>query len=136
MLGVNFNIATPEGFELDRKVVTRARELSSSSGSEIVETNNPIDAVSHADVVYTDVWTSMGQEVEEEKRRKVFPPYQLNEALLSKARPDALVMHDLPAHRGQEITDAVADGANSVIFPQAHNRLHAQKAILVQLMAE
>ena len=136
ILGITFAIAAPEGFELDRRVVSRGRQLASESGSDILETRDPREAVSEADVIYTDAWTSMGQERQSELRRKVFPPYQVNEALLSKAKPDALVMHDLPAHRGEEITDAVADGKNSVIFPQAHNRLHAQKAILAHLLAE
>jgi ornithine carbamoyltransferase len=97
-------------------------------------TDDPVRAVEGADVVYTDTWTSMGQEKETEERRKVFPPYQVNEALLSKAPQHAVVMHDLPAHRGEEITDEVADGPRSLIFQQAENRLHAQKAILVRLM--
>ncbi|MEK7785265.1 MAG: hypothetical protein AAB658_07565, partial [Chloroflexota bacterium] len=96
----------------------------------------PYEAVHEADVVYTDTWTSMGQESETEKRKAVFPPYQVNATLLSKARPDAIVMHCLPAHRGHEITDEVADGPNSVIFPQAENRMHAQKAILASLLGE
>ncbi|HOJ02350.1 MAG TPA: ornithine carbamoyltransferase, partial [Anaerolineaceae bacterium] len=92
------------------------------------------EAVKDADVIYTDTWTSMGQEEETQKREKVFPPYQLNQALLAEAHPDAIVLHCLPAHRGQEITDEVADGPHSRLFPQAHNRLHAQKAIVLKLM--
>jgi ornithine carbamoyltransferase len=134
LLGLTFAIAAPKGFELDRQVVSRGRELADKYGGDILETRDPVEAVSEADVVYTDVWTSMGQDAEDELRKKVFPPYQINEDLLTKAKPDVLVMHDLPAHRGEEITDAVADGPNSVIFPQAHNRLHAQKAILAQLL--
>ena len=134
LLGLTFAIAAPKGFELDRQVVSRGRELADKYGGDILETRDPVEAVSEADVVYTDVWTSMGQDAEEELRKKVFPPYQINEDLLTKAKPDVLVMHDLPAHRGEEITDAVADGPNSVIFPQAHNRLHAQKAVLAQLL--
>jgi len=89
-----------------------------------------------ADVIYTDTWTSMGQEAETEKRRLVFPPYQVNAALLAEAAPDAIVMHCLPAHRGEEITDEVMDGPHSVVFQQAENRLHAQKAILYHLLLE
>jgi ornithine carbamoyltransferase len=99
-----------------------------------MEMRDPEDAVAQADIIYTDVWTSMGQEEDYQKRRQVFRPYQVNQALLSKARPDAMVMHDLPARRGEEITDAVADSPHSIIFPQAHNRLHAQKAVLAQLL--
>jgi ornithine carbamoyltransferase len=91
--------------------------------------------VKDAHVIYTDTWTSMGQEAEAEKRKKEFPPYQVNAQLVSVACPDVIVMHCLPAHRGYELTDEVADGPHSVIFPQAHNRLHAQKAILVHLLA-
>jgi ornithine carbamoyltransferase len=95
-----------------------------------------VEAVRDADVVYTDVWASMGQEAEREVRLAVFPPYQVNARLLAEASPDVLVMHCLPAHRGEEITDEVIDGPHSVVFDQAENRLHAQKAIVVRLMAE
>jgi ornithine carbamoyltransferase len=134
-LGLNFRIATPNDYELPTPVVIKARELAAESGSQIFETVDPYEAAREADVIYTDTWTSMGQEAETEKRKAVFPPYQVNATLLSKARPDAIVMHCLPAHRGHEITDDVADGPNSVIFPQAENRLHAQKAILAALLA-
>jgi len=93
-------------------------------------------AVAGADVIYTDAWYSMGQEDETKKRASIFPPYQVNEALVAEAREDVIVMHCLPAHRGQEVTDAVADGPHSVFFDQAENRMHAQKAILVELMAD
>ena len=96
---------------------------------------DPHEAVKDAHVIYTDTWTSMGQEEESKKREAVFPPFQVNAKLVSEARPDAIVMHCLPAHRGQEITDEVADGEHSRLFPQAHNRLHAQKAILVHMLA-
>lgn len=135
-MGMHFVIATPEGYELDRAVLAKAQQLADSSGATITELRDPYQAVKDADVLYTDTWVSMGQEAEEKKRRQAFPPYQVNTALVRHARPDVMVMHDLPAYRGKEITDDVADGPNSAIFPQAENRLHAQKAILVKLMGE
>ena len=134
-MGVNFSIATPAGYELETTVAARGSELAAQSGADFQQLREPAEAVTGADIIYTDVWTSMGQEEEAEKRREAFRPYQVNRALLAKARPDVLVMHDLPARRGEEITDAVADGAHSVIFQQANNRLHAQKAILAQLLS-
>ncbi len=134
-LGMNFSIATPEGYELNEKAISDAREMAKSSGISIETSRDPKEAVTNADVVYTDTWTSMGQEEEAEKRKKVFPPYQVNNELLKSAKSSAIVMHCLPAHRGYEITDEVADGPQSMLFPQAHNRLHAQKAILVKLLA-
>lgn len=133
-LGIHFRIAAPADYDLPGPVVVKAREIAAESGSRIFETTDPHEAVRDADVIYTDVWTSMGQEAETEKRRAVFPPYQINAALVKLAKPDALVMHCLPAHRGQEITDDVADGPNSALFPQAENRMHAQKAILAALL--
>ena len=112
------------------------RQFAVDSGSAVLFVRDPHEAVLDADVIYTDTWTSMGQEAETEKRRLVFPPYQVNAALLSQAAPDAIVMHCLPAHRGEEITDQVMDGPQSVVFPQAANRLHAQKAILYHLLVE
>jgi ornithine carbamoyltransferase len=103
-------------------------------GMTIRLTHDPIEAASHADVIYTDVWASMGQEAEHEKRVNLFKPYQINEALMAKARKGAIFMHCLPAHRGEEVTDAVADSPQSVIFDQAENRLHVQKAIMLKLM--
>jgi ornithine carbamoyltransferase len=97
---------------------------------------DPHEAVHDADVIYTDTWTSMGQEAETKKREQVFPPYQVNASLVAEAKPGVIVMHCLPAHRGQEITDEVADGPHSVLFPQAHNRMHAQKAILAWMFGE
>lgn len=134
-LGMDFTIASPEGYDLSDKVLADAREMAKVSGISIKTLRDPKEAVSGVDVIYTDTWTSMGQEAETEKRKAVFPPYQVNNALLKLASPNAIVMHCLPAHRGQEITDEVADGPQSVLFPQAHNRLHAQKAILVELLA-
>lgn len=135
-LGIHFRIATPPEYELPAPDVMKARAFAAESGSQIFETTDPVEAVRGADVIYTDVWTSMGQEAETERRLAVFPPYQVNTTLIAKAKPDALVMHCLPAHRGQEITDDAADGEHSIIFPQAENRMHAQKAILVELLAE
>jgi len=133
-LGVNFSIASPEGYDLDPKALSVAKQIAEKSGATIRITRDPQEAVLNSDVVYTDTWTSMGQEQETEKRMQVFPPYQVNTALLKNAKTSAIVMHCLPAHRGQELTDDVADGPQSMIFPQAHNRLHAQKAILVELL--
>jgi ornithine carbamoyltransferase len=134
LLGMDFTIATPTGYALPVAVVTRARAL--AGGREFLRAvEEPHAAVRGAHVIYTDTWTSMGQETEAERRAKVFPPYQVNQRLVEGADPSAIVMHCLPAHRGQEITDEVADGPRSVLFDQAENRLHAQKAILVRLMA-
>lgn len=134
-LGVNFNIATPEGYEIEQEYVTLAENDAVASGATLQFFHDPVDAVTGSDVIYTDVWTSMGQEAEMKKRLAVFPPYQVNDELVAHAKDDAIVMHCLPAHRGEEITDSVADGAHSVLFPQAENRLHAQKGILALLMA-
>jgi len=134
LLGMRIVASTPEGYDPLPEVVQRAREIAASTGAEIAMIREPRRAVEGADVLYTDTWTSMGQEAEAEARRRVFPPYQLNEVLLEHALPGAGVMHCLPAHRGEEITDEVADGPNSWLFDQAENRLHAQKAVLVDLL--
>jgi ornithine carbamoyltransferase len=133
-LGANFTIASPEGYDLKPAVVTESLQFASESGSTVRQLRDPHAAVKNADVIYTDTWTSMGQEAETEKRKLVFPPYQVNATLVSEANPEVIVMHCLPAHRNYELTDEVADGPHSVIFPQAHNRMHAQKAILVDLL--
>jgi len=132
-LGANFSIASPKGYELPPKVVELGKQIAAESGSHLRFLTDPHEAVKGAQVIYTDTWTSMGQEEETKEREKVFPPYQVNAALVSEAAKDVIVMHCLPAHRGQELTDEVADGSHSRIFPQAHNRMHAQKAILVFL---
>jgi ornithine carbamoyltransferase len=116
-------------------VVSKAREWAREAGSKVMLDASPQSAVRGADVIYTDVWTSMGQEVEREARLPLFRPYQINEELLAWAKPDAVVMHCLPAHRGEEITDEVIDGPQSIVLDQAENRMHLQKAILVTLMA-
>jgi ornithine carbamoyltransferase len=134
-LGMHFAIGTPPGYDLPAEVLALGRRFAQETGSQVVTTRDPIEAVTGADVVYTDTWTSMGQEAEQAKRAAVFPPYQVNSGLVMRARPGAIVMHCLPAHRGQEITDEVADGPQSVIFDQAENRLHAQKGILAVYMA-
>jgi ornithine carbamoyltransferase len=133
-LGMNFTIATPVGYELPSGVVSTARKLAERTGGQIKTTHDPMEAVRGADVIYADVWTSMGQEKEKEERLRVFPPYQVNAALVALAKPDVIVEHCLPAHRGEEITDEVADGPHSVLFDQAENRMHAQKAILAILL--
>ena len=134
--GMHIAVASPPGYEPKPAVVHLARKFAAESGSEILITNDPHQAVMDADAIYTDVWTSMGQEEETEQRLKIFPPYQVNSTLVAQAKPEAIIMHCLPAHRGQEITDEVADGPHSVIFEQAENRMHAQKAILVSLLLE
>jgi ornithine carbamoyltransferase len=133
-LGANFTIANPEGYDLPQDPIDQAKIFAKESGSELHFLSDPHQAVKDAHVIYTDTWTSMGQEEEAKKRERVFPPYQVNQALVDEARSDVIIMHCLPAHRGQEITDEVADGPHSRLFPQAHNRLHAQKAIVHQLM--
>ena len=132
-LGWNFTIANPEGYDMDPKAVEMAEEIASSSGSQLRYLRDPHAAVKKAQVIYTDTWTSMGQEQESARREQVFPPYQVNAKLVSEADKEVIVMHCLPAHRNHELTDEVADGPHSVIFPQAHNRLHAQKAVLARL---
>ncbi len=133
-LGANFTIANPVGYDMPSKAIELAQEVARTTGSQLKFLRDPHQAVKGAQVIYTDTWTSMGQEEEAQVREKVFPPYQVNQELVSEADKDVIVMHCLPAHRGQEITDEVADGPHSALFPQAHNRLHAQKAILVQLL--
>ncbi len=133
LLGWNFTLASPEGYDLNPKAVEVGEKIAKKTKSKLTFLRDPHEAVKKAHVIYTDTWTSMGQEEETAKREKVFPPYQVNAQLVSEADKDVIVMHCLPAHRNQELTDEVADGPHSVIFPQAHNRLHAQKAILARL---
>jgi len=134
MLGVQFRIASPRGFQIPEPVALRANDLARQSGAQLAFLIDPRAAVRGADVVYTDVWASMGQEHEAEQRRRAFAAYQVSPELLALAKPDAIVMHDLPAHRGEEITGEVLEGPRSVVFQQAENRLHAQKAALVHLL--
>jgi ornithine carbamoyltransferase len=133
-LGMDVTVATPQGYGLDSDSVSLASELASDAGGRITLQSDPQQAVRDADVIYTDAWASMGQEDEREERLAVFPPYQVNERLIDLAKPDVVVMHCLPAHRGEEITDVVIDGNHSIVYDQAENRLHAQKAVLLLLL--
>ncbi|HRT67389.1 MAG TPA: ornithine carbamoyltransferase [Bacteroidota bacterium] len=133
-LGVNVTISTPKGFEPNLAAWLQATEDAKQTGAKLQLIYDPLEAVKNADVVYTDVWASMGQESEAQIRRQIFMPYQVNMKLFSKAKPDAIFMHCLPAHRGDEVTDEVIDSTHSVVFQEAENRLHAQKAIMYQLM--
>jgi ornithine carbamoyltransferase len=134
-LGAHFSLAAPEGYDLPPAAVESGQQFAAESGARVTLLRDPHEAVRGADVIYTDTWTSMGQEAESKRREAVFPPYQVNAQLVAEAKPDVIVMHCLPAHRGQEITDEVMDGPHSATFPQAENRLHAQKAILARLLA-
>lgn len=135
MSGAHFRIASPEGYELPPAVVERARALADGSGGSIALVRHPHEAVAGADVVYTDVWTSMGQEEEAGARRRAFAGYTVDQALMSLAAPDAIFMHDLPAHRGEEVVDEVIEGPRSVVWQQAENKTHAVKALLLLLLA-
>jgi ornithine carbamoyltransferase len=133
MLGMAVNVATPKGYELPDDVADQAASVS-QKGAGLTEFTDPKAAVRDVDAVYTDVWTSMGQEVEYTDRKKTFRRYQVSEAFMALAKPGALFMHCLPAHRGEEVTDEVIESSISVVFDQAENRLHAQKALLVQML--
>jgi ornithine carbamoyltransferase len=133
MLGMSVHVATPKGFELPDEVVDQAAEVSQHAAG-LTEFTDAKAAVRDVDAVYTDVWTSMGQEVEYAERKRKFSRYQVSEALMALAKPDALFMHCLPAHRGEEVTDEVIESPASVVFDQAENRLHAQKAMLVRML--
>jgi ornithine carbamoyltransferase len=134
-LGIDFAIATPHGYEPNPEIVAQADGLAAVSGSRLQLTDDPADAVDGAHAVYTDVWTSMGQEKETARRRKAFAGFQVNDGLFALARPDAVFMHCLPAHRDEEVTDSVIEHSRSVVFDQAENRLHAQKALLLMMLA-
>ena len=133
-VGMHFAIASPRGYELDAAIMKQAREEGSRTKAAVLATNDPFRAVRNADVVYTDVWASMGQEAEHDKRMKAFRGYEVNAQLMKAARTGALVMHCLPAHRNEEIAAEVIDGPQSVVFDQAENRLHVQKAVLDMLL--
>ena len=136
MAGAHFRIASPPGFELPPDVLERARTLAAQSGGSVHQLREPAVAARDADVLYTDVWASMGQEHEAEARRKAFAGYTVDGQLMAQAKRDAIFMHDLPAHRGEEVSDDVIDGPQSVVFDQAENRMHAQKALLALVLAE
>ena len=134
LLGVNMTLACPEGYEPQAEYVNKAKEIAKDTGSRISVIKDPLEAVEGADVVYTDVWISMGDEKVREQKEAAFRKYQVNDELVSKASKDYIFLHCLPAHRGMEVTDSVADSVNSVIFDEAENRLHTEKALLYTLL--
>jgi ornithine carbamoyltransferase len=134
-LGLSVAVASPKGYEPNNEVIAMAEEFASQTGAEIIVTNDPAEALAGAHAVYTDVWASMGQESEAAERRRIFAPYQVNEELFTQALPEAVFMHCLPAKRGEETVDAVLESPQSVVFDQAENRLHAQKALLLALLS-
>jgi ornithine carbamoyltransferase len=136
MSGMEFRFASPEGYGLPEATVARARELARGSGGAVTCLRDPEEAVKGADVVYTDVWASMGQEEESAARRAAFQGYQVDARMMSLAAPEAVFMHDLPAHRGEEVSAEVIEGPQSVVFDQAENRLHAQKAVLALILRQ
>ena len=133
-MGMHISVATPAGFEPDAASVATAKAAASAAGTSVILTTSAAEAVKHADIVYTDTWVSMGQETEKAERIKQFEGFQVNESLMAQAVPDALFLHCLPAYRGLEVSEGVIDGPQSVVFDEAENRLHAQKAVLVKLM--
>jgi ornithine carbamoyltransferase len=134
-MGIHFSIATPRGYEPNGEIVAQAEGLAATSGVSMHLTDDPAEAVADAHAVYTDVWASMGQENEAGRRKKAFANFQVNEVLFSLARPGAVFMHCLPAKRGQEVSGAVIESPRSVVFEQAENRLHTQKALLLMTLA-
>ncbi len=136
MTGVNFNIASPKGYEIDSSVLKQARTYAKTSGSKIFCTTDPQASANDVDVIYTDTWTSMGQEAEAAVRRKVFADYQVNEKLLALTRNNSIIMHCLPAHHGEEVAVGLLDSPRSVVFDQAENRLHVEKALLAWIFAK
>ena len=136
MTGMNFNVASPEGYAINKEILKKAHSYAKTSGAKIFCTENPREAAKNVDVIYTDTWTSMGQEKEAEVRRKVFADYQINEKLLALTKKDSIIMHCLPAHHGEEVAVGILDSARSVVFDQAENRMHAQKALLACMLAK
>ena len=135
-VGMDVAVGCPEGYMPQAEIVEQAKANAQAEGSNVLITASPQEAAAGADVIYADVWASMGQEAEQKKREQIFPPYQVNKELFSLAKPDAIFLHCLPAHRGEEVTSDVIDSSASVIFDEAENRLHAQKAVMVLLMGE
>ncbi|MDP3758743.1 MAG: ornithine carbamoyltransferase [Candidatus Daviesbacteria bacterium] len=133
LLGINFNCAAPKGYWMNQEIVKKAKKLGNLSGAKILETADPKEAIRNADVVYTDTWVSMG-DTDKKKRIKVFKPYQVNKQLMQYAKKDAIFMHCLPAYRGKEVAAEVIDGPQSVVFQEAENRLHVQKALMIFLL--
>lgn len=134
--GMNISVATPANYSCDAKYIEMALKIAAETGSIVEITTDAVKAVKKADVVYTDTWVSMGMENEREERIKTFTPYQVNESLMSQAKPNAIFLHCLPAYRGYEVTEGVIDSPQSVVFDEAENRLHVQKAVMVKLMAQ
>ena len=134
MMGINFSIAAPEGYMVSEDMLTSARALAAGSGAEVMTFIKPLEAVDGADVVYTDVWTSMGQEEESEKRRQIFSDYRITEELINHAKEDVIFMHPLPAHHGEEVDGNILYSPYSVVFDQAENRMHVQKALLAEML--
>ncbi|MCX6013061.1 MAG: ornithine carbamoyltransferase [Chloroflexi bacterium] len=135
LTGLNVTIASPVGYQINDEILQKAKEYEKKSGSKIIITEDPAAAIKDADVVYTDVWTSMGQEAESVQRKKIFKGYKINNKMLKLAKKDAIVMHPLPAHYGEEIEADIINGHQSVVFDEAENRLHVQKAVLIKLLA-
>lgn len=134
-VGMHVAVATPAGYECDATIMEQAQQIALANGGSVLATHDPVEAVKNADAIYADVWTSMGQEEETEQRLKDFRGYQINDELVAHAKPDYMFLHCLPAHREEEVATSVIDGPNSYIFEQAENRLHAQKAVLISLLA-
>lgn len=134
ILGMNFTAVCPKNYWMNRKVVKQAKKIAEKKGSQVIETDDPQEASSNADIIYTDTWISMGDEKDKEKRLKIFPKYQVTSKIISEAKKDVIFMHDLPAYRNYEVSPEVIDGKQSVVFLQAENRLHMQKALLIYLL--
>ncbi|VBB04882.1 aspartate/ornithine carbamoyltransferase [Lucifera butyrica] len=135
-MGMDIAVATPPGYEPAARIVAEAKADAAKTGSQVIIVNDPLEAAKNADVLYTDVWASMGQETEQMARKRIFVDFQINQSVLAVAHPESIVMHCLPAHRGEEITDEVMEGPHSVVFDEAENRLHVQKAIMALLMGK
>ncbi|WP_209121840.1 ornithine carbamoyltransferase [Alkalihalobacillus sp. BA299] len=133
-VGMDIAVASPKGYEMKQEIIQKAKEVAVSTGSTVTVTNDPLEAVKDADIIYTDVWASMGYESEQKDREAAFAPFQVNSELVSNAKEDYLFLHCLPAHRGEEVTAEIIDSAHSVVFDEAENRLHVQKAVLASLI--